>query len=51
MSQGAMRESGKLLITLSDEQVIEMLNKKDNGSDPSDYLFGIVDNFLLTLPR
>ncbi|MBO2927257.1 restriction endonuclease [Metapseudomonas otitidis] len=51
MSQGAMRENGKLIITLSDSDVIEMLDRKDRGSDPSDYLFYLVDDFLLTLPR
>lgn len=51
MAQGAMRDSGKLIITLSDNEIVEMLLMKDGGGDPSDYMFGLVDEFLLTLPR
>lgn len=51
MAQGAMRESGKLIIILDDEQICQMLQMKENGSDPTDLLFEITDNFLLSLPR
>lgn len=51
MAQGAMRESGKLIIMLSDEDIINMLELREIGSDASDYLFSIVDDFLLKLPR
>ncbi|ASL98430.1 restriction endonuclease [Serratia marcescens] len=51
MTQGAMREHGKLMLILNDEKVCEMLKMKERGDDPTDCLFEIADNFLLTLPR
>ncbi len=51
MAEAAIRESGKLLVTLSDEDIHNMLRMKDKGDDPSDYLFDLVDNFLLSLSR
>ncbi|MDD0998475.1 restriction endonuclease [Pseudomonas sp. TNT2022 ID1044] len=51
MAQGAMRESGKLIIVLDDDQIIKMLHMKEKGSDPTDLLFELTDNFLLSLPR
>ncbi|GBQ94878.1 hypothetical protein [Gluconobacter cerinus] len=51
MTQGAMRESGKLMLILDDDKVCEMLHMKERGEDPTDYLFDLADNFLLTLPR
>jgi len=50
-TQGAMRESGKLILILNDEQVCQMLTMKEKGSDPTDLLFEITDDFLLSLPR
>ena len=50
-SQGAMREHAKLIITLSDEDLCNMINLKNAGDDPNDYMFELVDNFLMTLPR
>jgi hypothetical protein len=51
MTQGAMREHGKLMLVLDDEKVCEMLHMKERGEDPTDCLFEIADDFLLTLPR
>ncbi|WP_164707455.1 hypothetical protein [Metapseudomonas otitidis] len=51
MAQGAMRESGKLIVILEDDDLVQMLQMKDSGSDPADYLFNLIDDFLLTLPR
>ncbi|WP_282348381.1 restriction endonuclease [Pseudomonas sp. PS01301] len=51
MTQGAMREQGKLMLIINDEKVCEMLHMKERGEDPTDCLFEIADNFLLTLPR
>lgn len=51
MTQGAMREQGKLMLIVNDEKVCEMLQMKERGEDPTDCLFEIADNFLLTLPR
>ncbi|HHF0815594.1 restriction endonuclease [Pseudomonas sp. QE6] len=51
MTQGAMREQGKLMLIVNDEKVCEMLHMKERGEDPTDCLFEIADDFLLTLPR
>lgn len=51
MAQGAMREHGKLILVLDDDQLCEMLHMKERGEDPTDYLFDLADDFLLTLPR
>ena len=51
MTLGAMREQGKLMLIVNDEKVCEMLHMKERGEDPTDCLFEIADNFLLTLPR
>lgn len=49
--QGAMREHGKLMPTLKDDDLCKMLHMKDSGDDPADYLFELVDDFLMALPR
>ncbi|GLU37401.1 restriction endonuclease [Pseudomonas sp. NBRC 100443] len=51
MTQGAMREHGKLMLIVNDEKVCEMLHMKERGEDPTDCLFELADNFLLSLPR
>lgn len=51
MAQGAMREHGKLMLVLNDGDVCDMLQKKQRGEDPTDFLFDSADDFLLTLPR
>jgi Restriction endonuclease len=51
MTQGAMREHGKLLLILNDENLCDMLHMKERGADPTDCLFDLADNFLLALPR
>ena len=50
-AQGAMREHGKLMIMLTDDHICTMLKMKDEGDDPADYLFELVDKFLMALPR
>jgi hypothetical protein len=49
--QGAMREHGKLIISLTVKQLTDMLIAKDEGSDPNTTLFEVVDQFLMTLGR
>ena len=51
MTQGAMREQGKLMLIVDDEQICEMLHMKERGEDPTDRLFELTDDFLLALPR
>lgn len=51
MMQGAMREHGKLMLVIDDEAVKTMLQMKEHGEDPTDFLFELADEFLLSLPR
>lgn len=51
MSQGAMREHGKLMLVLDDDKICQMLQMKERGEDPTDLLFDVADHFLLSLPR
>ncbi|UTM56137.1 restriction endonuclease [Photobacterium sp. CCB-ST2H9] len=50
-SQGAMREHGKLIVNLTNEDLCNMLDMKEKGDDPNDYMFEKVDSFLMSLPR
>ena len=51
MSQGAIRETGKFILHISDEDLKEMLDMKDSGEEPSDHLFTLTDKFLMGLGR
>jgi len=51
MIQGAMRESGKLIMIINDDDLIKMVNQRIEGHDASDHLGLLADNFLLQLPR
>jgi hypothetical protein len=51
MVQGAMREHGKLMLILNDDDLCDMLDMKQKGLDPTDSLFEVADKFLLSLPR
>lgn len=48
---GAMREHGKLIISLSTEDINFLLEGKDKGEDPNIYLFNKIDDFLISLSR
>lgn len=51
MARGAMREHGKLILIVDDDDVCEMLHMRERGKDPSDLLFDRVDEFLMSMPR
>ena len=50
-AKGILRETGKLIVNLTNGDLIKMLEMKDSGSEPSDYLFNVVDKFLLELEK
>lgn len=50
-TRGAVRESGKLIINLSLEDIYRMLRMKDEGDDPNAMLFDILDDILMRLER
>lgn len=49
--KGILRESGKLIVSLSDEDLINMINYKLNNNIPSDYLSEKLDELLLELEK
>ncbi|AWK51066.1 hypothetical protein DIC82_08585 [Clostridium beijerinckii] len=50
-AKGILRETGKLIVNLTSNDLRKMLEMKDSGNEPSDYLFSIVDKFLLELEK
>lgn len=50
-AKGCLRETGKLILNLCDSDLINMLNIKDEGEDPSDYLMKILEELLLQLEK
>lgn len=50
-ARGALRENGKLIINLSDEDLVNMLQNKAGGADPSEYLAEFLDKLLIELEK
>lgn len=50
-AKGCLRESGKLIILLKTDDLIEMNKIKNNQDDPSNYLLDRLDEFLLDLEK
>lgn len=48
---GCLRENGKLIISINDEDLIQMLLMKKNGEEPSDYLLDRVEQFLMSVSK
>lgn len=46
-----MRENGKLIISISNEDIIHMLEAKKNNEEPSDDLYTMLDNMLMALEK
>lgn len=51
VSRGAARESGKLIIHLTMDDILKMLEMKDNSDDPNALLFDYLDEMLMKLER
>lgn len=50
-SRGSLREMGKLIICLSDEDVNKLIDMKNNKEDPADYLETLLDDMLMDLEK
>lgn len=48
---GCLRESGKLIISLNDDDLIKMLSMKEKGEEPSDYLLDKVEHILMSVSK
>ena len=49
--RGALRDEGKLIISLTNEDLVEMLRMKKDGEDPADYLSDKLDALLIDLEK
>lgn len=49
--RGVLRENGKLIICLSDIDIIQMIQMKENGDEPCDYLSDYLDKMLVDLEK
>ncbi|SHK61502.1 hypothetical protein [Hespellia stercorisuis] len=50
-ARGCLRENGKLIICLSDNEVIKLIDEKSRAGVPGDILEGILDNMLMDLEK
>ena len=49
--RGALRENGKLILSIDNKGLIEMLEYKDRGEEPSVYLYNKLDDMLVDLEK
>ena len=49
--RGSLRESGKLIICLSDENINKLIDMKNNKEAPGDYLEFLLDDMLMDLEK
>ena len=50
--KGSLRENGKLIICLSDNSLLEMIDIKDRGEqEPAEFLGAILDDLLVHLEK
>lgn len=50
-SVGCLKEDGKLIIELTDEDLLVMVALKEKGEEPSDYLLNKVEQFLMSVSK
>ena len=48
---GCLRESGKLIVSLNDDDLITMLSMKEKGEEPSDFLLDKVECMLMSVSK
>ncbi len=51
VTEGALRETGKVILNLTVDQVCEMLHRKDKGDDPTAVIADTLDDMLVGLER
>lgn len=50
-AKGSLRESGKLIMVLDDNVIIDMIEAKNNADDPANFLANKLDKMLLELEK
>lgn len=48
---GSLKENGKLIISLTDKDLLAMIEMKENGGEPSDYLLDKVEDVLMSVGK
>lgn len=48
---GCLKECGKLIIDITNNDLVEMLHKKADDEEPSDYLFWKLENLLMSVSK
>ena len=49
--RGVLRDEGKLILSLTNEDLLEMLRMKEDGEDPADFLSDKLDELLIDLEK
>lgn len=49
--KGTLRENGKLILSISNQDLIKMIDIKINKENPSDYLYSKFDDLLINLEK
>lgn len=50
-AEGCLKEDGKLLFEITDGDLCEMLEMKERGEDPSDFLLGKFEEFMMSIGK
>lgn len=51
VADGCLKEHKKLIMDITDHDLIEMLNMKDAGEEPSDYMLNKLENYLMSISK
>lgn len=49
--KGTLRENGKLILDITNDELVQMIEMKESGSYPSDFLLAKMDKLLMTLEK
>ena len=49
--RGVLRDEGKLILSLTNDDLLEMLRMKEDGEDPADFLSDKLDELLIDLEK
>lgn len=50
-SDGCLKENGKLIIDVTDSDLIKMIKIKDRGEEPADYLLSLLEDRLMSIGK
>ena len=50
-ARGCLKENGKLIIDITDNDLIQMIDIKDDGEEPADYLLNKLEKYLMSFSK